>query len=226
MKKLLVVAENTIYPTKLIEMFRAVSYNVHAVTSRLDGIAFFLQNVYDIVLVVSPETQPMKCFLERVKQLKSTIHTGFITESSEDSWCISMLPCQTAFYFSKDGFTTNEVGRWEQWLWDNISRAKTRRDILSGDDTLYVDVSARAVYQDEERVKLNIKEYRLLVCLLKNKGNALSRAQLYKVMQRNNHEADVRIVDKYIKHLRDKLGTSAIVSVRGYGYKWMHQSAT
>jgi len=221
MKNLLIVAENTIYPTKLIKILRAVPYNVHVVTSRLDGIAFFLQNTYDIVLVVSPQDkQLMHYFLQRIKQLKGTVHTGFITEHLMDGWCISMLTNNKKFYFSDSGVIGNQIVQWEQTLSDDISKTKNRQDILSAGKMLHVDTSARTVYHNNKILQLNIKEYRLLVYLLKHKEVALHRAELYNVLQRNDREVDVRIVDKYIKQLRDKLKTNSIISVRGYGYKW------
>lgn len=87
---------------------------------------------------------------------------------------------------------------------------------------LDVDVSGRTVEVEGERVNLTPKEFDLLVYLIKNEGQALSRETLLEEVWNYNYYGDYRTVDTHIKMLRQNLKSyrKFIVTVRGIGYKF------
>lgn len=89
-------------------------------------------------------------------------------------------------------------------------------------DGLTVDMTARIVYIEGERVELSPKEYDLLFYLIKNKNVALSRERLITEVWGYDYFGDDRTLDTHIKLLRKSLGDYAklIVTLRGVGYRF------
>lgn len=76
-------------------------------------------------------------------------------------------------------------------------------------------------FAEGREVKLSPRAYKLLGCLLRNKGLLLSREQLLDRVWGMDFEGDERAVDIQIKNLRASLGDAGkqIETVRGMGYR-------
>ena len=87
---------------------------------------------------------------------------------------------------------------------------------------LKVDITARLVYIDGERVEMSPKEYDLFFYLLENRNIALSREQLLREVWGYDFYGDARTLDTHIKLLRKSLGRYAdcVVTLRGVGYRF------
>ena len=87
---------------------------------------------------------------------------------------------------------------------------------------LRVDVTARIVYIDDERIEMSPKEYDLFFYMLENRNIALSREKLISDVWGYDFYGDVRTLDTHIKLLRKSLGRYArmIVTLRGVGYRF------
>lgn len=80
---------------------------------------------------------------------------------------------------------------------------------------------AREVYSNGEPVYLTQKEYDVLLYLINNKNQALSRDQIIDAVWGYDYFGDTNTVDVYVRYIRKKLDTdkpSLISSVRGIGY--------
>ena len=89
-------------------------------------------------------------------------------------------------------------------------------------DGLEINIPARTVTIDGEKVELTPKEYELLFYLVKNKNIALSRDKLLSDIWGYDFFGDDRTIDTHIKNLRNNLGKyrDYIVTLRGVGYKF------
>ncbi|MEG1469624.1 MAG: response regulator transcription factor [Anaerovoracaceae bacterium] len=89
-------------------------------------------------------------------------------------------------------------------------------------DGLEINIAARTVSVDGERVELTPKEYELLFYLIENKNLALSRDKLLSDIWGYDFFGDDRTIDTHIKNLRNNLGPyrDFIVTLRGVGYKF------
>ena len=89
-------------------------------------------------------------------------------------------------------------------------------------DGLCVDVSARIVTVDGQRVDMSPKEYELLFYMIRNRGIALSREKLITSVWGYDYYGDDRTLDTHIKLLRKSLGkySELIVTLRGVGYRF------
>lgn len=87
---------------------------------------------------------------------------------------------------------------------------------------LKIDLKARSVVVDGEKVDLTPKEYELLIYLIENKNTALSRDVLLSEIWGYDFYGDDRTIDTHIKNLRNSLGDyrEFIVTLRGVGYKF------
>lgn len=87
---------------------------------------------------------------------------------------------------------------------------------------LVINIPARTVEVDGEKVEMTPKEYDLLFYLVKNKNLALSRDTLLQDIWGYDFFGEDRTIDTHIKNLRNNLGPyrDHIVTVRGVGYKF------
>lgn len=70
-----------------------------------------------------------------------------------------------------------------------------------------------------QRIELSAREYALLLDLMMHKGHIRSREQLQESLYAWDEETASNIIDVHIHHLRKKLGTQCILTVRGMGYQ-------
>ena len=86
---------------------------------------------------------------------------------------------------------------------------------------IVVDIPKHIVLVDGNEVPLTIKEFDLLVFLIKNAGIVLTRDQILEKVWEYDFDGETRTVDVHIRTLRNKLGSSGniIQTVRGLGYK-------
>ena len=85
-----------------------------------------------------------------------------------------------------------------------------------------LEEASRVVYVDERPVDLSRREFSLLECLLRHRGQVLSRDQLLHHAWPYDSEVEPAIVDTYVYFLRRKLGAiggDRIETVRGVGYR-------
>ena len=88
-------------------------------------------------------------------------------------------------------------------------------------DGLKVDLNKHTVFADGKQIFLTVKEFDLLVLLMKNRGNVLTREKLLDVIWKIDADIESRTVDVHIRTLRQKIGRyeNLIETVRGVGYK-------
>ena len=84
-----------------------------------------------------------------------------------------------------------------------------------------IDERAHTVCVSGRDVQLTLKEYQLLVLLMKNQGAVLTRDVLLENIWGYGSESETRTVDVHIRTLRQKLGDGGalIETVRGVGYR-------
>ena len=83
---------------------------------------------------------------------------------------------------------------------------------------LVLDPAARTLTRDEHPIELSAREFTLLQLLLENAGRVLSRSQLEQSLYRWGDEPDSNALEVHIHHLRRKLGSELIRTLRGVGY--------
>ena len=95
----------------------------------------------------------------------------------------------------------------------------TEKIVVNG---LILDEGAHTVSINGERVDLANKEYELLLYLLKNRGNALTRQAIISKVWGYEYDSDDRTLDTHMKLLRRDLKEygNYITTIRGVGYRF------
>lgn len=91
------------------------------------------------------------------------------------------------------------------------------REILWHKD-LEIDVAARTVRRDEKPVVLSAREFGLLLRLLEQAGQILTRAQLEESLYGWGEEIESNAIQVHVHHLRRKLGRDLIRTIHAVGY--------
>ena len=83
-----------------------------------------------------------------------------------------------------------------------------------------VNTDSRTVKKDGELIDLTVKEFDLLVELIRNKNVALYRDRLYELVWNEPFSGETRTLDSHIQRLRKKLGWEEhIKTVFRIGYR-------
>lgn len=90
-------------------------------------------------------------------------------------------------------------------------------------DGIKIDENQHTVFASNQQIFLTVKEFDLLVLLVKNRGNVLTREQLLEHIWEISTDVESRTVDVHIRTLRAKLGAyeNNIETIRGVGYKFV-----
>ncbi|XMB73140.1 response regulator transcription factor [Mycoplasmatota bacterium WC30] len=96
---------------------------------------------------------------------------------------------------------------------------KVHEEIVFG--KIRMDLAAREVFVNQDKITLTPKEYELLKFFIDNKGIALSRDKILNAVWNYDYFGDLRTVDTHIKQLRAKLRNYSyyISTVRSIGYR-------
>jgi len=102
-------------------------------------------------------------------------------------------------------------------------RALTRRSAgraapLLTHGELSIDLAAHRVTLAGQEIELSSREFSLLQQLLENAGRVLTRTQLEQSIYGWRDEPDSNALEVHIHHLRKKLGSELIRTLRGVGY--------
>ncbi len=89
---------------------------------------------------------------------------------------------------------------------------------------LQINLLSRDVSLNGEPVYLSTTEFELLVYLVRNRGQVLSREQILRAVWGYDHDPTTNIVDVYIGYLRRKLArddrTAPITTIRSVGFRF------
>jgi DNA-binding response OmpR family regulator len=92
------------------------------------------------------------------------------------------------------------------------------RTVLRAGD-IVLDLRTRRASTTGRTIDLTAREFTMLEVLIRHAGQVLSREQLLSHVWGYDYDPGSNIVDVYIGYLRRKLGSGAIETVRGMGYR-------
>jgi two-component system OmpR family response regulator/two-component system response regulator QseB len=98
------------------------------------------------------------------------------------------------------------------------------QELLRAQDVT-LDPAARTVCKADAPVALSTREYDLLHAMMLHAGQVLTREQLEQHLYAWGQEVESNAVEVHIHHLRRKLGSALIETVRGVGYILMRDTA-
>jgi len=214
--KILIIEDDNNILSFLTRGFKEDGYTVESVTSGDDGEYLALLNNYDVIIL--DWMLPKKSGIEILKSLKSE---GISTP-------IIMLTAKNMLKDKIDGIKTGaddyltKPFEYEELL--VRVEALYRRSINSGNTiiklkNLTIDINNKIVKKDEKTLKLSLKEYELLMFIVKNKNAVISTHMIEEQLWNNETYINSNVIAVTMHHLRKKIGKEMISSNRGLGYK-------
>jgi DNA-binding response OmpR family regulator len=184
------------------------------------GLAELERQPYDVVLL--DVMMPGMSGLDVIQRLrsKSTAPVVMLTAKGDETDRIVGLEMGADDYLPKP-FNPRELLARIRAVLRRASPEVAGKELRVG--PFAIDVDARTVRRDEERLELTGIEFDLLVALARRKGRVLDREVLLREAGRGDVSVSERTVDVHISHLRQKLGDDRraprfIKTVRGVGY--------
>ncbi len=98
------------------------------------------------------------------------------------------------------------------------------RPVLAFGD-MRIDFAARNIFRGGEAVDMTATEFDVLACLVRERGRAMSRDEIFRRVWGPNHHGTPRTIDNFMQQLRAKLEEDPqtprfFKTVRGIGYRF------
>ncbi|QHI72797.1 response regulator transcription factor [Aminipila terrae] len=221
MSKLLIVDDEI----KIREVIREYAeFNSHEVDEAADGMeAIGLCKLNDYDLIILDVMMPKLDGFSTCKELRKFKDTPVIMLSARGEEYDKLFGFELGVddYVVKPFSPKELMARVHAVLARKASVQLAEQDILNFKG-LSINIPARTVLVDGEKIELTPKEYDLLFYLAKNCNLALSRDKLLSDIWGYDFFGDDRTIDTHIKNLRNNLGPyrDFIVTLRGVGYKF------
>jgi len=100
-----------------------------------------------------------------------------------------------------------------------VRRGAAERPAVIEAAGLRLDPAMRTVSRGDSELTLSQKEFALLETFMRRPGQVLSRLQLLEHAWDAGYENRSNVIDVYVGYLRQKIGSDAIETVRGSGYR-------
>lgn len=195
------------------------NYKVYEAADGIQALKFLKEQTIDLCIVdVMMPYMDGFTFAEQVKR-SSSIPLIFLSARGEEWDKVQGLKIGGDDYLVKPFLPGELVARIEAVL-----RRTYRHDVDSTvlqAGPLTINENSYTAQLAGKPLNLTLKEFGLLLLLIKHKGRAYSREQLLEIVWGDEHQSSERTIDTHIKTLRLKLGDTGkmIETVWGVGYK-------
>ena len=213
-KNILIIEDEAFLRDILRRYLEKENYNVFQGESGESGIEIFKENQIDLVLldIMLPKMQGWEV-CKKIKEISST-PIIILTSRSEDEDETRGLTLGADDYIIKPFKPKALLTRIRIILEKNIINFP---DII---DDLEIYRDTYKVFKDGEDIALGLKGFHLLNYLILNKNIILSRETILNNVWKDDFDVDERVVDTWIKILRQKIGDKYIKTIRGVGYEF------
>jgi len=221
--KILLIEDNQLLAKSIIKGLKAEKIFVEHFVRGDDGLNFLKHHHQELDLVILDLMLPEKNGEEICAETRRDgIQLPILILSAKDS----LEDKVNGLNLGADDYLTKPFGFAELLARINALNRRKKNDLvdekISLSATVEIDLTKRTVYKNNEEVKISPKEFSLLEVLLKYRGKALSRNEIFNEI---NDFADTpwsNSIDVYVKNLRKKLfydEKNIIKTVRGVGYR-------
>lgn len=220
MTKILLVEDDDQIASYLGELLRAEGFDTQISGSKKEAGECLLAQAFDLVLldVSLPDGNGFSICAEIKKEYE--IPVIFLTASGYEYSVVAGLDMGADDYIAKPFRPRELISR----IRSVLRRCKKEQRILSCGD-LRVNVSSATVTKGEKELFLSALEYRLLLLLLQNKGQILTRNQLLEeIWDASGEYVNDNTLSVYMKRLREKIEENPqsprlLHTIRGIGYR-------
>jgi two-component system response regulator QseB len=189
---------------------------VDAVMTCADADAALACGCYDAVVLdlMLPDGSGID-ILRRLRTARNAVPVLLLTARDAVSDRITGLDMGADDYLGKP-FDLDEVAARLRAL---VRRAAGRSAAILEWADLVLDPARVAVTKGGQDVKLSRREFSILRALMDRPGTVLSKSQIEEKLYGWQEEIESNVIEVHVHHLRNKLGTGVIETVRGLGYR-------
>ena len=220
MASILIVEDETRISAFLAKGMRADGHTALVVPDGKDGLDEALSGQHDLmVLDIGLPTMDGFTVLQRLRAAGSRMPVIVLTARDSVTDTVSALDGGADDYMAKPFRFAELQAR---------IRLRLRMTETPGDaaptllevGSVSLDLRTRRATVGEQAVDLSAREFALAEQLMANAGQVLSREQLLDRVWGFDFDPGSNVVDVYVGYLRRKLGSRAIRTVRGMGYRF------
>lgn len=220
MTRILLVEDDDQIASYLGELLRAEGFDTQIAGSKKEASECLLAKAFDLVIldVSLPDGNGFSICAEIKREYE--IPVIFLTASGDEYSVVAGLDMGADDYIAKPFRPRELISR----IRSVLRRCKKEQRILSCGD-LRVNVSLATVTKGEKELFLSALEYRLLLLLLQNKGQILTRNQLLEeIWDASGEYVNDNTLSVYMKRLREKIEENPqsprlLHTIRGIGYR-------
>lgn len=217
MNNILLIEDDTSIRELTVYDLEHAGYNVVSAVDGLDGLSKLSENKIDVIVVdlMMPKMNGFE-FCEKIRETRKDIYIIVLTALDDEITKLKMFDLGADDYISKPFSTRELVARIKVAL----KRTYNFNNVAYIFKGLTLDTSKYIAIANDKELELTLKEFELLVYLIKYKNTAVSRDKLLTKLWGFSYDGDTRIVDVHIHKLRTKLDDTNIIikTKRGIGY--------
>lgn len=206
-------------------------FKIFAAKTLREAEKYFKEEAVELILldVMLPDGNGYD-FCRKVRKT-TNIPVIFITACDEEMNVVLGLDIGGDDYITKPVRMQELISRINAVLRRNnriaANKSEDSRRIISGD--IIIEPLKFKVIKGEQEIICTSMEYKLLLLLIENRGNVLSRNSLLeKLWDIDGNFVDSNTLNVYVKRLREKVEENVkepryIETVRGLGYRWKEE---
>ncbi|UYM04486.1 response regulator transcription factor [Solicola gregarius] len=218
MSRILIVEDEPRIASFLAKGLNADGFTTTVAADGVTGLDYALTGEFDLVVLdIGLPGMDGYEVLRRLQSERASLPVVVLTARDSVTDTVAALEGGAADYMSKP-FRFDELrARVRLRLRQTSASAPVEDELTAGE--IRLDLRTREVTVDAEPVELSAREFKLAEVFLRNPGQVLSREQLLSHVWGYDFDPGSNVVDVYVGYLRKKLGSDAIVTVRGMGYR-------
>ena len=230
MKLIYVVDDHEVIRNGVVQYLTLSGYESEGFKCIADATAGFAHRVPDLLIqdVMLPDGDGF-AFVKEIKAKSPRLPVIFLTARVDESDRILGFELGADDYITKP-FSPKELVLRIQALFRRIDEgaeeSKNQYKYFDGENTLMIDEDIHEIEVNGQKINLTAAEWRIVLYLVTNAPNLITRAQILEECFDYSFESYERVVDTHIKNIRTKLRPGNwIDTVRGYGYRFSGKKA-
>lgn len=230
MKLIYVVEDHEVIRNGVVQYLTLSGYESEGFKCIADATAGFAHRVPDLLIqdVMLPDGDGF-AFVKDIKAKTPRLPVIFLTARVDESDRILGFELGADDYITKP-FSPKELVLRIQALFRRIDEgaetSKNQYKYFDGENTLLIDEDIHEIEVNGQKINLTAAEWRIVLYLVTNAPNLITRAQILEECFDYSFESYERVVDTHIKNIRTKLRPGNwIDTVRGYGYRFSGKKA-
>ena len=225
MKTIMIADDDSAILALLSYTFESDGFKVSLVKNGLEALDIASKRDFDVILLdmMMPELSGL-AVTEALRQRANYTPIIILTARDDDDLKITGINSGVDDYLDKTTPQREIVARANALIRRNQIYQKPGQVAESLDhysfDGLEIDLKTKSAMLADDRIDLSKREFNLLVFLIQNRDQIVSREAILTEFWGETQDYETRVVDVTISNLRKKLHNQFIKTKRGFGYQF------